>query len=54
MGDETSYQGRAVEFHLREYEALHKEIEASVQELRTLERYAIVGSVDVLGWLRPS
>ncbi len=51
MKDEAVSQDHAIQFHLREYEALHEEIEASTQELRTLERYAVIGSGAVWTWL---
>src|ERR1044072_7892065 len=38
-------------FHLLQYEALRKEIESCVQEIRTLERYALIGTGFVWAWL---
>jgi hypothetical protein len=52
MSDKAAvYQSSAIEFHKLEYEALHREIEASTQELLTLERYALIGSGAVWTWL---
>ena len=41
----------SVEFHLKEYECLKKEIDSAVQETRTLERYALVATAGVWTWL---
>ena len=40
-----------VSFHLLQYEALRKEIESCIQEIRTLERYALIGTGFVWAWL---
>jgi len=40
-----------LEFHLREFESLKKEIAISISEERTLERYTIIGIGIVWVWL---
>jgi hypothetical protein len=40
-----------IDFHLIQYDALRKEIESCVQEIRTLERYALLGTGIVWSWL---
>ena len=39
------------DFHLVQYEALRGEIESCVQEIRTIERYALIGTGIVWAWL---
>lgn len=39
------------EFYIKEQEYLRREIESSVQETRTLERYALIGTSAVWVWL---
>jgi hypothetical protein len=40
-----------VDFHLIQYDALRKEIESCVHEIRTLERYTLIGTGFVWAWL---
>lgn len=42
---------RKFEFHLKEHQTLRNEISDSVKELRTIERYVIVGIGGVWVWL---
>src|SRR5258708_27703940 len=40
-----------LDFHLVQYEALRKEIESCVEEMRSVERYALIGTGIVWAWL---
>jgi hypothetical protein len=51
MKEADSHKAEATQFHLREYEALHKEMRSSSRELFTLELYAVIGSGIVWTWL---
>ena len=51
MNKQDNYRDHAVDFHLREYDSLRKEVESTVQETRTIERYALIGTGTLWAWL---
>jgi hypothetical protein len=51
MLNQNNHEDSAIKFHLHQYESLRKELESCVREMRTIERYALIGTGVVWAWL---
>ena len=51
MANQANNKTPIIDFHLQQYASIRKEIEDNIQEIRILERYAIIGTSAVWVWL---